>query len=197
MAYLEKNVQQRELTKSVSLALHDPLALLKLKQTGECTFELPEHLYDLDYAGQANRRLTAVSLSIPCVTGPHTTISCTLTLLKNSCRIKSTPAVPYERDYQNDDPRFRDNLAAIQSFCTSTGQNDFGLHDFKFEGPCLNPFEYAGAISTWRVEMIKDPDLRQFDYESITDLVAHVRYRAKDGGPALKDAISTAMSSPK
>jgi Tc toxin complex TcA C-terminal TcB-binding domain len=62
MAYLEQNKREYELTKHVSLLLHDPMALLKLKETGECLVELPEILFDLDYPGHYMRRIKSVSL---------------------------------------------------------------------------------------------------------------------------------------
>ena len=37
-----------------------------------------EVLFDLDYPGHYLRRLKSVGLTIPCVTGPYTGVSCTL-----------------------------------------------------------------------------------------------------------------------
>ena len=48
-AYLEQNSREFELTKHVSLALLDPLALVQLRETGRCFFRLPEEIFDLDY----------------------------------------------------------------------------------------------------------------------------------------------------
>ena len=76
-AYLEQNRREFELTKHVSLALLDPLALVKLRETGRCFFRLPEEIFDLDYPGHYFRRIKSVSLTLPCVVGPYTTISCT------------------------------------------------------------------------------------------------------------------------
>ena len=50
-AYLEQNRREFELTKHISLALLDPLALVKLRETGRCFFRLPEEIFDLDYPG--------------------------------------------------------------------------------------------------------------------------------------------------
>ena len=43
---------------------------------------------------------------------------------------------------------------------------------------------WSGAISKWRIELPKD--FREFDYESITDVVMHLRYTALDGGDKLR-----------
>ena len=48
------------------------------------------------------------------------------------------------------------------------------------------PFEGAGAISTWRLDLSKQ--FRTFDYDTISDVILHLRYTARDGGQALSDA---------
>src|SRR6266487_2303668 len=85
-AYLEQNRREFELTKHVSLAMLDPLALVRLRETGRCFFRLPEELFDLDYPGHYFRRIKSVSVSLPSVVGPYTTVSCTLRLLNHSIR---------------------------------------------------------------------------------------------------------------
>ena len=89
-AYVEENRRELELTKHVSLGTQDPLALMELKQTGSCTLTLPEELFDLDYPGHYFRRIKSVSISIPCITGPYTTVNTTLRLLNNSIRINAS-----------------------------------------------------------------------------------------------------------
>ena len=42
------------------------------------------------------------------------------------------------------------------------------------------PFEGAGVISKWRIELPKE--FRQFDYDTISDVVVRVRYTSVDGG---------------
>ena len=79
-AYLEQNRREFELTKHVSLALLDPLALVKLRETAAASSDLPEEIFDLDYPGHYFRRIKSVSLTLPCVVGPYTTISCTSAL---------------------------------------------------------------------------------------------------------------------
>jgi hypothetical protein len=146
--YLEKNKREYEITKHISLAMLDPVDLIKLKETGECFVNIPEAIFDLDYPGHYMRRIKSVSLTIPCVTGPYTSLNCTLTLLKNSVRIDSSATGEYARDENGDDPRFRDNIGAIQSIATSHGQNDSGMFELNFRDERYLPFEGAGAISS-------------------------------------------------
>src|SRR5688500_16872145 len=76
-SYLEENKRELELKKNVSLALINPLALQQLRQTGKCTVSIPEELFDMDFQDHYFRRIKAVSMSIPCIAGPFTTINCT------------------------------------------------------------------------------------------------------------------------
>ena len=83
-AFLTQNIRDLEMTKHISLAQYFPLALLALKEAGSCTVTLPEWLFDMDYPGHYLRRIKSVSISIPCVVGPYTSVNCTLSLLKTA-----------------------------------------------------------------------------------------------------------------
>lgn len=47
------------------------------------------------------------------------------------------------------------------------------------------PFESSGAISQWRLEMSRET--LQFDPDTISDVILHLRYTARDGGDDLRD----------
>ena len=203
IAYLEKNRREFELTKHISLALLDPLALVQLRETGRCFVNLPEESFDLDYPGHYFRRIKSVSLTLPCVVGPYTTISCTLRLLKNSIRTNTSNGdngYPHNMDGQGlpaTDPRFVENNIPVNAIATSRAQNDSGVFELNFRDERYLPFEGAGVISQWSLELFNDdsPDfgrpLRQFDYGTITDAILHIRYMAReDAGPFKTGAIS-------
>lgn len=184
-AYYEQNRRDYELTKHVSLAQLDPVALLKLRQNGECFVDVPETAFDMDYPGHYFRRLKTVGLSIPCIAGPYTTVACTLTLAGNSLRKDSTLlAGKFARDLSTDDPRFRDEVAAIQSIATSNGQNDHGMFELNFRDERYLPFEGAGAISRWHIKLNKD--FPEFDFSTVSDVVIHLNYTAREGGELLR-----------
>lgn len=161
------------------------MALLRLRQNGECFIDIPESAFDMDYPGHYFRRLKTVGLTIPCVSGPATTIACTLTLTSNRLRKDATLlAGKYARDTAGDDPRFRDEVGAVQSIATSTAQDDQGLFELSFRDERYLPFEGAGAVSSWHLRLNKD--LPQFDFASISDAVLHLRYTAREGGAVLR-----------
>src|SRR5205814_264838 len=190
--FLEDNKREFELTKHVSIAVLNPYALLQLKQTGSCEISLPEELFDLDYPGHYFRRIKSVSLSIPAITGPYTTVNCTLRLLKNSIRINTSNGdAGYAHNNDDglpvDDERFVENNIPFKSIATSTGQNDNGVFDLNFRDDRYLPFEGAGVISNWKLECngkyVVDGnlvDLSQFDYNSISDVILHIRYTSRE-----------------
>jgi Tc toxin complex TcA C-terminal TcB-binding domain len=163
-----------------------------LKETGRCYLSLPEALFDADYPGQYMRRLRSVSLTIPSVVGPYTSINCTLTLLSNKTRISSNAQGEYrERD---DDPRFVTNFAAVQSIATSHAQNDSGLFELSFRDERYLPFEGAGAVSEWRIDL--PPECNAFDLDTISDVIIRLNYTAREGGELLRKQAWSAATLP-
>ncbi|MCC5907083.1 MAG: ribosomal protein L7/L12 [Balneolaceae bacterium] len=189
-AFIEHNERAYEITKHVSLAQLDPLALVRLRSTGECDFDIPEVLYDMDHPGQYSRRLKSVSVSLPCIAGPHTSVNAKLSLVNNRYRKNANDPANYPEDSGNDE-RFVYNVGSIQSIATSNAQNDSGVFELNFRDERYLPFEYAGAISSWRLEL--PTEVKQFDYNTITDVVLHVKYTAREGGSGLKTAANEAL----
>jgi hypothetical protein len=197
MAYHENNKREYELTKHISLLQVSPLALLQLRTTGSCTVSLPEELFDTDGPGHYFRRIKTVSLSIPCVAGPYTSINCTLTMLKSSIRTKPLLDDNGDNNYQrsgSEDDRFSDSFGSLQTIVTSTGQNDSGLFETNLRDERYLPFEGAGVISEWKLQLPANPSNSepcQFDYDTISDAILHIRYTAREAGESLKkEAIS-------
>ncbi len=185
-AYYDQNKREYEITKHISLAMLYPEALVMLKETGDCYFNLPEAIFDLDYPGHYMRRIKSVSLTIPCVTGPYTNVSCTLTLQNNRIR-QTTDTEPEYRWQGPDDPRFSYDVGGIQSIATSSAREDSGLFELNFRDERYLPFEGAGAISSWCIEL--PTEFKQFDYDTISDVVIHVQYTARDGGEIFKNTV--------
>lgn len=123
----------------------------------------------MDFPGHHTRRLKSVSLSLPCVVGPYTSVNCTLRLESNRYRLgKVTETTVMEPNY-----------VPIQSVAFSSGQNDPGVFELNFHDERYLPFEGAGAISTWDLSL---PKFRSFDYNTISDVIMHLRYTSIAGG---------------
>jgi hypothetical protein len=196
-AYLDQNKREYEISKSISLLLLDPHALISLKLFGSCRINLPEAYFDMDYPGHYMRRIRSVSLTIPCVTGPYTSVNCTLTLLQSKIRLTNksgSTGKSYSENPTGSDTRFAYDFAATESIATSTAQNDSGMFEVNFRDERYLPFEGSGVISQWQLSM--PADCNAFDFETITDVILNLRYTARSGGETLANAARTAALLP-
>lgn len=193
-AYQEKRGYDYEVTKHVSLRQINPIALIHLKETGSCEFGLPEVLFDMDHPGHYMRRIKSVALTVPCVVGPYTSLNCTLRLLEHKFR---TSAIAKDKtDYlektDETDDRFSTVNVPITSIAVSSGQNDSGVFELNFKDERYIPFEGAGAISKWRLELPKE--FRQFDYDTISDAIVQIRYTSLGADKLKKPATDSVLA---
>ncbi|MGH3169198.1 MAG: hypothetical protein ACRDN0_25380, partial [Trebonia sp.] len=185
MAYHNSNKRELELTRHVSLRQLDPLALLALRITGSCTVTVPEWLYDRDCPGHYMRRIKSVGLSVPSVVGPYTSLNCTLALQSSTVRVSSQLLANggYARDTSQADDRFVDYFGSTDTIVTSGGSNDSGMFETNLRDERFLPFEGAGEISTWNLSL--PAQLRSFDYTTISDVILHIRYTARQADDPL------------
>ena len=191
-SYLDQNRRELELSKDISLATFAPMNLIELRQQGTTAIDLPELVFDMDYPGHYMRRLRTVSLTIPCVVGPYTTVNCTLTLVKSKLRTDPTAQRPYPEDTTNPDPRIKTTYGAQQSIATSHAQADGGVFEVNFRDERYLPFEGAGAVSTWQLSL--PADCNAFDLSTISDVILSLKYTARDGGALLAAAARKART---
>ncbi|KAF1844454.1 uncharacterized protein K460DRAFT_397544 [Cucurbitaria berberidis CBS 394.84] len=190
---LNRDAHDHELTKNISLRQIAPWALLRLRESGATEFSLPEVLFDMDFPGHYGRRIKSVSLSIPCILGPYTTPSCSLTLLQHQYRIKSGKSSSgdyYDIDITGDE-RFHTDRVPVTSLAISSAMQDSGRFELSFKDERYIPFEGAGVIGRWHIEL--PSPVRQFDYNTISDVVMHVRYTALEGGGAWRKTAQEAV----
>jgi hypothetical protein len=196
-AYLTENRREFELTKHISLRLDFPVAYLQLRSAGYCEISIPEWMFDVDYPGQYLRRFKSLQATAPIVAGPLTGVHCRLTMLSSTTRVSPEIRPPAQhccgdgREHGGyalcgEDPRMVREYAARESIATSSGQNDSGLFELSFRDERYLPFEYRGVVSRWRIEL--PPENNYFDLDTLTDLVLHVNYTAREGGESLRDA---------
>jgi hypothetical protein len=165
--YLETNYRSLEVDQRFALSQVAPDALVQLRETGECRFEISEVFFKLFYPGHYKQRIKAVRLTIPCITGPYVNVSATLTLEKSKIR----PTAARDGALVDVPPRRSVSVA------TSTAQNDAGVFELSFRDERYMPFEGAGAISKWHLALPKS--FRQFDYQTINDVILSISYTAE------------------
>jgi hypothetical protein len=191
-SYHDLNKRELEITKAISLLQLDPAALLDLRETGECEFAIPEVVFDLDFSGHYFRRIKAVRVTIPCVAGPYTSVSATLQLeaswIRRSDSVDTTATPPSLPPLG--DPEI--TLLPQTTIATSTASQDGGVFELNFNDPRYLPFEGAGAISKWKLELPQA--IRPIDYDTIADAVIHVSYTARESATSLlKQAVDAQM----
>lgn len=190
-----------EVIKNYSLLAWQQPELSKLRDTGVTEFEIPEHVYDIDFPSHYFRRIKTVSVTV--VRGGSSTtivtpdidtaggVSCTLTLLENTYR--TSPNASSASQYaQQTSGAFHSDRIPIDSIAVSTGLHDSGTFQLEFNGQHFLPFEGAGAISKWSLELPNNHLL--FDYKTIRDVIIEVKYTAKGGGAPLKRIAAKAAT---
>jgi len=130
-------------------------------------FQHPRVLLRSVLPGQYCRKIKAVRLTIPCVAGPLANIGATLTLTAAICvssrrwmrpawfRSSSIIASSLRPAPRRTIPAFSNSTSATSATCRSR----------------------AGAISSWKVEL--PSGFRQFDYQTISDVIVHISYTAQ------------------
>jgi hypothetical protein len=104
-------------------------------------------------------------------------------LTRSSIRTTTDTGDGYARQ-GTEDSRFSDHFGSLQAIVTSTAQNDSGMFETNLRDERYLPFENSGVVSEWQLEL--PSNLRQFDYDTISDVILHVRYTAREGGGLLR-----------
>ena len=167
--FIETNYRTLEINQTFSLNQVAPTALIDLRETGVCQFSIPEIFFDLFYPGHYHRKIKSVRLTIPCVTGPYTNVSASLKLTGSQIRREPQLGAANLVDVP---------LRRSISVATSTAQNDSGVFEFSFRDERYMPFEGSGAVSSWNLSLPKN--FRQFDYQTINDVIIHISYTAEE-----------------
>jgi hypothetical protein len=90
--------------------------------------------------------------------------------------------------------RFLVDFSAVQSIATSHARDDAGVFELSFRDERYVPFEGAGAVSEWRLDLPKTSNA--FDFDTITDVVLKINYTAREGGDLLRSAARQAAILP-
>ena len=137
----------------------------------------------------------SVGLSIPALVGPYENIQAQLTQLGNALVVQNDEAAVAYLLSTDDAARVRPDAALLQvdlrapqTVALSRGINDAGVFELSLHDERYLPFEGTGAVSTWRLDMPRAAN--RFDFESLTDVIVHLRYTALDGGAEFRRAVT-------
>jgi hypothetical protein len=183
-AHVEGDRRALEVTRHASLRQDYPTALIELLATGQCQLTVTEALLDGDFPGHYFRRIKTVNLTIAGAMAPQSNVNCTLTLLENKIRTGANASGTYAQASDAEDSRFLVNVAPVQAVATSKPDGDPGLFHLRFDDDRYLPFEGAGAISTWRIELRQSDNA--VDLGQVSDVILTLAYTARHGGAALE-----------
>ena len=111
--------------------------------------------------------------------------------MENKFRNTAIGGIRYEENTEETDERFSTYKIPINAVAVSSAQNDSGMFELTFKDERYLPFEGAGVISRWRLEL---PAIRQYDYQTISDAIIHIKYTANEGGERLKAAANKLLT---
>jgi len=182
--FLKANHRDLEITKTVSLrVLKDkdkastinrtwPQIHTSLINEGSCDFELTHKMFEDDWKGQGHylRRIKTLSVTIPGIVSPYENVRATLTQTSSSMYLSTDKKGPSLKD-----------LRVKQQVALSSGDDDSGLFSLNFLDDRYLPFEFTGAVSTWRLTF-PNPTAQNTLLESLTDIIVHVKYTARTPG---------------
>ncbi|MGI5241937.1 neuraminidase-like domain-containing protein [Dactylosporangium sp. CA-139066] len=191
---LERNRRRLQATTHISFAALMPDKLLELKATGTTNVELAEWMFARENPGWINQRIVSVAVTVPCVTGPYSGVHAGLTLTAAMVRTRPDTAGGFGDAFAGD-PRFSAAPPVVNAIRTSSGSNDRGRIAGSRPDDRYEPFEGAGVISRWTVEL--DPRDNAFDVTTVSDVVLTVEYEGDPGSAELvrlaREAVVAAL----
>jgi Tc toxin complex TcA C-terminal TcB-binding domain len=154
-----------QLTKTISLALLDPLGFQRVRETGLLRFRTPMTLFDRDFPGHYLRLIKRVRTSLIALVPPMQGIRATLSTTGTSRVViggNTFKEVVVQRGPET---------VALSSPAGATG-----LFDLDAQPEMLVPFEHIGVDATWQFSLPKPAN--PFDYGTIADILLTIDYTA-------------------
>jgi Tc toxin complex TcA C-terminal TcB-binding domain/FG-GAP-like repeat len=156
-----------QLTRVLSLAQLDPLALAQLQADGTTTFASPMRLFDQDFPGHYLRLIRRVTVSVIALIAPSEGIHATL----STTGVSQVAVGP--------DPVQTVGMHRLpESVGLSAPINATGIFTFEPPAGMRDPFEGLGVDTTWQFDLPKAANL--FDFSTIADVLVTIDYTALD-----------------
>lgn len=175
--YLQRNARELEIRKNVSLRQLKSqsgeawsTAQDALKNDGYYDFAISHTMFNSDYPTHYLRRIKTISVSFPAVLGPYENVRAMLMQTSSEVALSPTDASQVKKDL-----RVREVIAL------STGMDDNGLFTLNFNDERYLPFEFTGAVSTWRLALANHDKQTAF-IDSLTDIIVQIHYTARSVG---------------
>ena len=159
-----------QMSKTLSLALLDPIAFQQFRETGVLPFRTTMELFDRDFPGHYLRLVRRVRTSVIALIPPTHGIKATLSSTGISRAVISTEAGGlFEERALPREP---------ESVALTAPSNDSGVFELQEQPEILLPFEGLGVANSWEFRMPKAANA--FDYNTIADILVTFEYTALD-----------------
>ncbi|HEY9284961.1 MAG TPA: neuraminidase-like domain-containing protein [Pyrinomonadaceae bacterium] len=157
-----------QLSRTLSLALLDPLAFAQFRESGRLPFSTTVEMFDRNFPGHYLRLIKRVRVSVVALIPPTEGIKATLTLQGPSRVITADPS----------GAAFNETVInrLIESVALSSPLNATGVFELVEQPEMLLPFEGSGVAAGWLFEMPKAAN--PFDYDTLADVLVTVEYTA-------------------
>lgn len=176
-----------EHSRTVALSLLEPDQILLLRMGQAIKFSLPEWLFNHRFTDQVLKkmRIKRLALNLTCSTGSTAVVPVRL-------RLVSSQIIGDDRQLH-----FMAGPEAKQ-IITSTALNDSGRFEPGLNGEQYLPFEGAGVISDWELELA---ERLEFDPATISDVLIKIEYTAEpefmDKNGNLRQFVTTDINDAK
>ncbi|MCO6477406.1 MAG: hypothetical protein J5I94_12325 [Phaeodactylibacter sp.] len=189
-AFIQSGGRRLEISKNISMLELDPIAFLELKTKGVCEFSLSEALFDYDFQGHYCRQIKTISLSFDAAEGE--TVNATLTQLNHKTILEPDPkAVKFLLQPKDKMPLsiradWKANRQIVLSHVDEFEKGN-GMFELRLDDERYLPFEGAGAVSTWRLEL--NGKKGSYNLKDVLDVVVNIKYTALQGGEKFANAV--------
>lgn len=163
------NQRKLQLSKTLSLALLDPIAFQQFRETGVLRFATPQNLFDRDFPGHYLRLIRRVRASVIALIPPNEGIRATLATTGPTRVIVAGPDFPTVVVRRGP-----------ESVALSSPMNATGLFELDTQPEMLVPFEFLGVEGMWEFRLPKAAN--RIDSQTIADVLITIDYTALDSG---------------
>ena len=183
LAYHELNRREYELTKHVSLRQLDPLALIELRDDRAVHVRrCPRSCSTSTARATTSAGCESVAVSIPCVVGPYAERQLHADPAEAA---RSAPALRSATRLRPRRARTTLASATTSAACSPSSpapaSNDSGLFETNLRDERLPAVRGLRGDQPVAARTAR-PTCAQFDYDTISDVVLHLRYTAREGG---------------
>jgi hypothetical protein len=157
-----------QMSKTLSLAMHDPIAFQQFRDTGVLPFTTKLDLFDRDFPGHYLRLIKRLRTSVIALIPPTHGIKATLSSTGISRVVVSSESGGlFEERVIPREP---------EAVALTAPSNDSGVFELQEQPDMLLPFEGLGVANSWEFRLPKAANV--FDFGTIADVLITIEYTA-------------------